>query len=210
MSILEALKKIDLLGLDPNGGVLAYSTYWRPQPSNSNPEQPREKVAITSYLPTNTRDVCRCGSGKPFGDCCQSLPYWQLVCPNPGIEQGHSLFTPQSATFTNIPADGVHDFLQKDACTFCVDETKRGNFWLYWGYPALQTPLGILCFGDFELKKKRTLLITALSNIRMKTLLDLISPLNLGAPQMHREPIIRPDKPIRRSVRRVRGKRRWV
>src|SRR5437588_9553530 len=98
MSILDALTSIDLLGLNPNGGVLVYATYWRPQPSAPNPNLPGEKVSISSYLPTNAGDLCPCASGKRFGGCCQPLPYWQPLCPNPGM-QGHSLLASQSATF---------------------------------------------------------------------------------------------------------------
>jgi len=203
MSLFEALANVDLLGLDPRRDVLFCTTYWRPQPSDPNPEQPGEKVSILSDLPTNARDLCPCGSGKRFGACCQPLPYWQPVCPNPGM-QGHSLLASQSATFTNISRDEVYDFLQEDIRVFCVQDTKRRAFWTYWGEPALPTPYGILSFGDIELKKNRTLLITALSDIRMKALLDVISPLNLGTPQIQRDPIIRPEKPIRKPLR---GKR---
>jgi len=203
MSLFEALAHVDLLGLDPSRDVLVCTTYWQPQPSDPNPEQPGEKVSILSDLPTNARDLCPCGSGKRFGACCQPLPYWQPVCPNPGM-QGHSLLASQSATFTNISRDEVYDFLQEDIRVFCVQDTKRRAFWTYWGEPALPTPYGILSFGDIELKKNRTLLITALSDIRMKALLDVISPLNLGTPQIQRDPIIRPEKPIRKPLR---GKR---
>ena len=203
MSILEALAKIDFLSLDPNGGVLAHTSYWRPQPSDSNPEQPGEKVTISSYLPTNARDLCPCASGKCFRDCCQPLPYWRPVSPNPGM-QGYSLLAWQSATFSNIPPDDVYDLLQEDLRVHCTEDIKQCAFWLYWGEPALQTPHGILCFGDIELKKNRTLLMTALSDIRMQTLLDLLSPLNLGTPQIEREPIIRLEKPVRKLPR---GKR---
>ena len=90
MSILEALAKMDLLGLDPNGCVMAHTSYWQPKPSDPDPEQPGEKVTISSYLPTNARDLCPCASGKCFRDCCQPLPYWRPMSPNPGM-QGYSL-----------------------------------------------------------------------------------------------------------------------
>lgn len=208
MNILDTLAKVNLLGLDPNGGVLVFTGYWRPQSSAPNPDWPGEKVIISSYLPTDAKDLCRCGSGKTFGACCQPLPYWQLVCPNPGMHQGHSLFTPQSATFTNISSDGVRNFLQDDVRVFCTVDTKQCTFWIYWGTPALETPHGILCFGDFELKRNRTLLITALSDIRMQTLLDLISPLNLGTPQIEREPILPLEKPIRKKLPRSKRQRK--
>jgi len=57
----------------------------------------------------------------------------------------------------------------------CVDDTVNSAFWVYWGDPALDTPpYGTLCFGDIELKRKRTLYVTALSDLRMQTLLTLL------------------------------------
>lgn len=203
MSILETLANINLLGIDPNGGVLTHTSFWRPKPSDPNPEQPGEKVTISGYLPTNAKDLCPCASGKHFGDCCQPLPFWRPVSPNPGM-QGYSLLAWQSATFTNISPDDVYDLLQEDIRVHCTEDIKRRAFWLYWGEPALQTPYGILCFGDIELKKNRTLLMTALSDLRMQTLLDLLSPLNLGTPQIEREPPIRVRKLPRGKRQRKR------
>ena len=65
----------DINNLDPNGGVLSHMTCWRPRPGDPDPEYPGEKVFLTSYLPTGAEDLCRCGSGKQFGSCCQPLPY---------------------------------------------------------------------------------------------------------------------------------------
>jgi hypothetical protein len=115
------------------------------------------------------------------------------------------LLVPQSATFTDISGDEVCDFLRDDARLYCVEDTKQRMYWTYWGVPALKAPSGIVSFGDIEIIENRTLLISALSDVRMKTLLDVISPLNLGTPQIQRDPIIRLGKPARKSVR---GKRR--
>jgi len=41
---------IDIGSLDPNGGVLVSTTYWRPRPGDRNPEQPGERLSILSYL----------------------------------------------------------------------------------------------------------------------------------------------------------------
>jgi len=209
MHVSEPLVNTNLRSVDPHGGVLVHTTYWRPQQGAIYPEQPPgEKVFIQSYLPTSSKEVCRCGSGKHFEACCQSLPYWQPICPNPGMHQGYSLLISQSATFTDIPYDEAYDFLQEDVRLFCVEDTQQRTFWIYWGDPALDTRYGTICFGDIELKKNRTLLMTALSDIRMKTLLDLISPLNLGTPQIEREPIIRLEKPVRKPVRGKRQRKR--
>src|SRR5947209_5346570 len=100
------------------------------------------------YHPTNAEDFCSCGSGKRFGACCQWLPYWRPVCPNPG--QGCSLMYPQSARFTNIPYKAVHAFLQDDDRLHCIEDTPQRAFWIYWGNPAFAIPQGRLCFGDIE------------------------------------------------------------
>src|SRR5260221_13339316 len=94
----------DIVYLDPNGGVLVYSTCWRPRPGDPNPEQPGERVAITSYHPTDAEEFCPCGSGKRFGTCCRPLSYWWPVCPNLVME-GDGLLHPQSTRFTDMPVD---------------------------------------------------------------------------------------------------------
>ncbi|SRR6266702_1643533 len=193
----------DMGNLDPNGGVLVRTTYWRPRPRDPNPEQPGEKLSILSYLPTDAEDLCPCGSGKPFGACCQPLPYWRPLCPNPDI-QGFSLMHRQVARFTNIPKDIVHAFLQDDERLYCVEDTPHRSFWIYWGDPALDAVYGTLCFGDFELRENRTLVITALSDVRMEILLGLVHPLELGAPQMQLDPFQR----LMKSVRKASGRKR--
>lgn len=40
----------DIGRLDPNGGVLAHLTCWRPRPGDPNPEQPGEKLFMKSYI----------------------------------------------------------------------------------------------------------------------------------------------------------------
>ncbi len=78
MDVFNAPADIDLRHLDPYGGVLVSTTYWRPRPGDPHPEQPGEKVSILSYLPTAPQALCPCGSGKPFSACCQPLPYWRM------------------------------------------------------------------------------------------------------------------------------------
>jgi hypothetical protein len=194
----------DVRRLDPNGGVLVSTTCWRPRPGDPNPEQPGEKISIVSYLPTNAEDLCPCGSGNQFGACCQPLPYWQLVCLNPGM-QGYSPLRSQSARFTTINADEVYEFLQEDERLYCVEDTPQRAFWIYWGDPAFDLPYGTVCFGDFELQENGTLLVTALSDVRMKVLLELLRPLNLGTPQMQLDSFTHVEKPVRKASG---GKRR--
>ena len=204
MNMFGALKVYDLRHLDPSGGVVVYTTYWRPRPRDPNPEQPGEKLSMLSYLPTDAEEICPCGSGKSFGDCCQPLPYWQPVCPNPGM-QGYSLVRLQAARFTPISAVAVYAFLQDDERLYCVEDTPHRAFWVYWGDPAFDAPYGTLCFGDIELQENHTLLVTALSDARMEVLLELLRPLELGTPQMQLDPSPRLDKPVPKPPR---GKRR--
>ena len=193
----------DINNLDPNGGVLSHMTCWRPRPGDPDPEYPGEKVFLTSYLPTDAENLCPCGSGKQFGSCCQPLPYWRPVCPNPGM-QGYSLMHSQSARFTDIPADAVYDFLHDDVRLYCVEDTPHRVFWIYWGDPALDVRYGTLCFGDFELQENHTLLITALSDARMEVLLELVRPLKLGTPRIKLEPYPKLKKSVRKASARKR------
>jgi len=197
MDIRNTLRSMNLRRLDPSGGVLVCTTYWRPQSGAQNPEQPGEKASVLSYLPMKAKEQCPCGSGNVFEACCQPLPYWKPLCPNPGM-QGYSVFSPQSATFPKISRNRVYPFLQEDIQLYCVEDTPQRAFWVYWGDPALDAPpFGTLCFGDFELTK-HALVVSVLSDIRMNTLLDLIRPLNLGTPQLCRDPLPFPEKPARK------------
>jgi hypothetical protein len=68
---------------------------------------------------------------------------------------------------------------------------------LYWGDPALDDQYGTLCFGDIELKHNRTLLVTTLSDVRMRTLLDLLREIVadlVAAPKMHYDSAMVVDK----------------
>jgi hypothetical protein len=67
MDAFDALASPDLRSLDPRGGVLVVTTYWRPRSADHDPEQPGEKLFILSYLPTGAKELCPCGSGKRFG-----------------------------------------------------------------------------------------------------------------------------------------------
>jgi len=110
----------------------------------------------------------------------------------------------QSARFTNIPTDAVYAFLQDDERLYCVEDTPHRVFWVYWGEPAFDALYGTLCFGDIELLGSHTLLVSALSDARMEVLLELVRPLNLGTPQMRRDPTPRLEKPVRKVSSRKR------
>jgi hypothetical protein len=71
MDMFDALAGSDLRSLDPSGGVLAITTYWRPRAGDPNPEQPGEKLSILSYLPTDVDELC--GSGNSDGGAAGSI-----------------------------------------------------------------------------------------------------------------------------------------
>ena len=135
----------------------------------------------------------------PYGGVLVHTTCWRprLGDPNPGLP-GEKLVHPQSARFTNIPADAVYASLQDDERLYCVEDTPQRAFWTYWGNSAFDIPQGTLCFGDIELLGSRTLLVSALSDVRMEILLELVRPLKLGTPQMHRDPVPRLEKPVRK------------
>jgi len=112
--------------------------------------------------------------------------------------QGYSLVHPQSARFMNIPTDAVYASLQDDERLYCVEDTPQRAFWTYWGNPAFDIPQGTLCFGDIELLGSRTLLVSALSDARMEILLELVRPLKLSTPKMHKDPVPRLEKQVRK------------
>jgi len=207
MNSPDTLKNSSLDDLDPDGGVLSLTFFWRSRPEDPFPDFPGEKLSTQIYIPTRPEDPCPCDSGKHFAACCQRLPYWRPVCPNPDL-QGYSLLRSQSALFTDIPDNEVYAFLEEKEHLHCVDDTPQEAMWLYWGHPAFKSStLGIYCFGDFTLKKDHTLMITALSDIRMQVVLDLLHPLELGAPRLQREPFPRLEKPARQSPQSKRRRR---
>jgi hypothetical protein len=169
---------------------------------DSDPDHPGEKRSALSYLPTEAEENCPCGSGRTFVDCCQPLPYWRPVCPNPDL-QGYRLLHSQTARFTPVDAQAVHTFLQNDERLYCVEDTPQRTFWVYWGNPAYDAPpYGTICFGDLALQEPHTLLVSALSDTRMKVLLDLLRSLELGTPQMQFDTPSSPPKPTRKTPRR--------
>jgi len=182
-------------GLDPNKGMLCVSVYWRPRPSDPDPEMPGEKLSIASYIPVADDDApCLCGSGQAFRLCCQAKPYWQAICPNPGDPRlkSYSPLQPQAVTFTKVDGYSLGPMFMDDERLQCFENTIKRAFWTYWGDPSLLSPYGTLCFGDIELRNAQTLMITALSNLRMETLLNLLRELagdSLGTPVIKYDPI---------------------
>lgn len=124
------------------------------------------------------------------------------VCPDPDL-QGYSLLHSQIARFTSVDAQQVRAFLRDDERLYCVEETAQGAIWIYWGDPAYDTPpYDTICFGDLELQEPHTLVVSTLSETRMKVLLDLLHPLKLGSPHLQFEtPSSLPKQSRRRSHR---------
>ena len=204
--------------IDPDGGFLCFVTCWRPQAGASDPEAPGEKLQMSSYIPVAPDHPCLCGSGKTFAACCQPKRWWYMVCPNPGIpgEAGYSLLKVQSATFTNVDGASVRASLMDDIRLHCAEDTPERVFWIYEGVPFIQTPHGIMCFGDIELQHNHTLFVTAMSDLRMRALLNLLREDcgDLGRPRIKYEPVQVIDKRTGKSVVRQpepsarRGRRR--
>ena len=182
--------------IDPNSGFMCISSHWCPDPNAPDPETPGQKLQMASYIPVRLSDPCLCGSSKAYRDCCHLRRYWYPICPNPGLN-GYSLRSPQSATFENVDGQPLRLRLMEDVRLQCTENTPDRGFWLYWGDPALDDQYGTLCFGDIELKHNRTLLVTTLSDVRMRTLLDLLREIAadlVAAPKMHYDSAMVVDK----------------
>lgn len=181
---------IDLSQLDPDSGVLYLASYWRPDARARNPDMPGQKLSIAAFLPVRSSARCPCGSGKRFRDCCRPLPYWRLLCPNPGLN-GYAPVAPVTYTFTGVDGAALHAALMEDPRLYCTENTRKRSFWTYWGDPALDDPLyGTFCFGDIELRRLHTLIVSGLSEARATLLHELVaahSPHPLDAPQIERQ-----------------------
>lgn len=191
--------------LDPEGGFLCMINCWRPDPEAADPEFPGLKLSMTTYMPVAADEPCLCGSGKTFGACCRRKPLWYPICPDPSYpeETTYSQVRLQSATFTDVKGAVIRERLMDDLRLCCTEDTDRRAFWIYWGEPAIQMREGILCFGDIELKDNRTLLITAMSDVRMRVLLDFVREVCgdvLGSPEMEYDPVTAIDKRTGESV----------
>jgi hypothetical protein len=171
--------------MDFNGGFLCQWVYWRPNPGDPDPDMPGLKQKITMYMPVEPEAACLCGSGKSYGACCRLRRYWYPICPNP-LRQGYSFLVPQQAIFPGVDGRAIAQALWDDVRLHDVEATPARSFWVYWGEPALQSRYGIICFGDFELRERRTLIVTAMSDRRMRTLLGVLrdTGITLPAPRM--------------------------
>jgi hypothetical protein len=187
----------ELSGLiDPDGGFLCMTTHWRPNPQDPDPEMPGQKMSMSSYIPVLPTQPCLCGSGKLYRACCQRQRMWRPVCPNPGM-RGYSLVAPQVATFRQVNGPAVRERLRADVRLRGVDTSPESSFWVLWGDPPTEDRYGILCFGDVELKQNHTLVVSAMSDLRMRVLLAVLEEIAgdyLGEPLMSRDPAPAIDK----------------
>lgn len=194
--------------INPDSGFLCMTSHWRPDPEAADPEMPGQKLSMTSYILVFPNEPCMCGSGKRYGDCCQLKNLWHPVCPNPG-RQGYSLVKPQTATFRSVNGDVIRERLMADRRLRCTDNSQASAFWIFHGHPAVEDQYGFLCFGDLELKHNHTLLVTAMSDLRMQTLLALLQELAgdcLGDPRMSQDPMWVIDKQTGK-MKRIRESR---
>lgn len=203
--------------IDPDAGFLCMTSHWRPNPEHPNPEMPGQKLSMISFIPALPTQTCLCGSRKLYRDCCSRQRQWHPICPDPGMG-GYSLVAPQSATFCQVDGRAIRERLSADARLRCTVDSLESSFWVLWGDPPVRDQYGILCFGDIELKQNHTLLVTAMSDVRMRILLDLLQEIAgdyLGQPRMSRDPVLTIDKstrkmtpqPSKRKPRRRRRKR---
>ena len=170
---------------DFNGGFLCHWVYWRPNPSDPDPDMPGLKQKVSTYMPLEPEVACLCGSGRPYSTCCRRRRYWYPICPNPRL-QGYSFLAPQQAIFSGVDGRAVAKALWNDVRLHDVEATPARSFWVHWGEPAHKSRYGIICFGDIELRERQTLIVTAMSNRRMRTLLGVLrdTGVTLPAPRM--------------------------
>lgn len=192
---------------DPYGGFLLWVSHWRPNPDDPDPEMPGLKQSSINYMPLQPDDDCLCGSGLTYADCCQPKPMWEPICHNPGLD-GYSFLVPQEAVFKQVDAPTLKERLDDDIRLAIVDDTPAGGFWILWGDPGFETELGVIGFGDLELRADGSLLVTAMSDVRMQTVLDLLQEIAadcLGSPEITKDP----TPQLRKRPKKGRKKRRW-
>ncbi len=185
--------------LDTNAVHLCFINCWRPEEGAKDPDFPGQKLSMLAYMPIPVDEACLCGSGKPFSKCCQRKPFWHPICRNPEIpgENQYSQIKMQSAIFTQVNGRLIHKRLVNDLRLHCTEDTFHRAFWLYWGEPAIKLHEGVLCFGDIELFRNETLQVAAMSDLRMRVILDFLREVCgdlLGEPEMVYDPIMLVDK----------------
>jgi len=168
------LKTINPARINVNGGYLCLWSHWKPDPALPDPDMPGTQEDLLTYMPQTIEDLCLCGSGKPFGDCCKQEQYWWPLCPDPELE-GYSLLAPQTLTFRKIDGVALRKRLMDDDRLNCTEDGEKQAVWSYWGDTFLETPgYGTIGFAELELKNKHTLLVTVASDQRRQILLAFL------------------------------------
>ncbi len=103
----------------------------------------------------------------------------------------------------------IRERLTADRRLRCTDTSQASAFWVFHGHPSVEDQYSSLCFGDLELKNNRTLLVTAMSDLRMQTLLALLQEIAgdcLTEPRMSQDPMLVIDKETGK-MKRIRESR---
>ena len=180
--------------VDPNGGFLCITAHWQPDTAADDPDMPGRKVQMCSYIPVPPHEPCLCGSGERYGDCCQRGRLWHPICPNPGDPSlTYSLLQPQVARLPRVNGAATRPLLMADPRLYCTEDGPQRGFWILFGDPVLEDPYGVICFGDIELKRNRTLIVSAMSDLRMQALLTVLQEILGDLPEAR---IDREDIPV--------------
>ena len=189
--------------IDMNEGLLCFYVFWRPEPGAANPYMPGQKHQSFNFVPLRRVDPCRCGSDRPFGDCCRLKPYLQSICPNPGCS-GFSPIQQFSATFDGVDATAIRKVLGDKSRWKLVQDSPGQTAWIYWGEPICESKEGIYCFGDLALRSPRTLVATTLSETRSIALNDALhrdlTKFGLPEPTIFSKPALVYDKVTKELV----------
>jgi hypothetical protein len=145
---------------------------------------------MVSYIPVRPEANCLCGSGELYASCCRLQPLWRPICPDPGMTS-YSFMEPQTATYYGVDGVALRERLMADVRLHCPTDEPDHTFWNFWGDPAVDDPYGTLCFGDFDLKKRRTLVVSALSGVRLRVLQEMLEEVagdHVGTAQLQYHP----------------------
>ncbi len=180
------MQTINPARVDVNGGYICLWSHWKPDPALPDPEMPGTKEDLLTYMPQSLEELCMCGSGKAYGECCKQEQYWWPLCPDPELE-GYSLFAPQALTFRKINGAILRERLMENDRLNCTEDSEKQGTWSYWGDTFLETPgYGTVEFGELEIRHNHTLLLTVSSDARRQVLLAFLKEIAgdlLGNPE---------------------------
>ncbi len=139
---------------DPYGGFLHWLSVWRPNPDDPDPEMPGLKQQMIIFISVKPEEVCLCGSGQLYGQCCQPKPEWQPICYNLGAE-GYSFLVPQEALFHNVDGPTLRRRLDEDSRLAIVEDTPDNAFWILWGDRPWKLNLGSLVLATLSCNRTK-------------------------------------------------------